>query len=279
MNSQLWIICVITSIILIVISIVKCKLHSFLALLFASFYVGGLIGMAPLKMINAIETEIVVHCMVLPHSAVLYVTNALGTDLDTIIVYGLKVGLIASLIAEPLFLNIIENKIPFKTIPEVFFSRKVRTEKKLLSLSSTLFTVLLLIVLMLIKIAAELNIDKTSPFYLTLACIGNPITVMFIAAFVAYYILGIHHKMGMAILLIQTENCISSIVNMLLLIGANGAFNEILKSSALNYSLAEILFHLDMYSVLLAWLVALIFSAIIGFCNSSSDRATAIVCH
>lgn len=56
MDSQLWVIGVlITSIILIVISILSCKLHSFLALLLASFYVGALMKMPPLKMIVVIE--------------------------------------------------------------------------------------------------------------------------------------------------------------------------------------------------------------------------------
>ena len=59
MDSQLWIITVlITSIILIVISIIKFKLHPFLALLLASFYVGALMKMPPLKMIAAIEDGI-----------------------------------------------------------------------------------------------------------------------------------------------------------------------------------------------------------------------------
>lgn len=44
-----------------------------------------------------------VHCVVPPHPAALYVTNALGADIGTVIVYGLLVGLVASLIGGPLF--------------------------------------------------------------------------------------------------------------------------------------------------------------------------------
>ena len=371
MDSQFWIICVlITSIILIVISIVKCKLHPFLALLLASFYVGGLMGMAPLKMINAIESGVggtlgflaaviglgtilgkmmeisgaaerigitlqkcrwlspevimvlvglicgitlfvevgvvlliplafsiakktntslltlaiplctalmAVHCIVPPHPAALYVTNALGADIGTVIVCGLTVGLMASLIGGPLFLKVIKNKIPFKTVPEAFSDMKVRTEEELPSLSSTLFTVLLPIVLMLIKTAAELNMDKTSPLYSILEFIGNPITAMFIAAFVAYYILGIRRNMGMATLLTKTEDCFSSIANILLIIGAGGAFNGILKESGLSDGLAGILSHLDMHPILLAWLVAIILHAAVGSATVAMMGATAIV--
>lgn len=44
-----------TSIIIIIFTIVKLKIHPFLALLLASFYVGLLMGMNPLEMVSSIE--------------------------------------------------------------------------------------------------------------------------------------------------------------------------------------------------------------------------------
>lgn len=371
MDSQLWILGVlITSILLIVITIVKFKLHPFLALLLSSFYVGALMGMKPLTMISAIEDGIggtlgflaaviglgtilgkmmeisgaaerigitlqkcrwlspdvimvlvglicgitlfvevgvvlliplafsiakktktsllmlaiplctalmAVHCIVPPHPAALYVTNALGADIGSVILYGLIIGLAASLVGGPIFLRIIKNKMPFKAVPEQFSDLKVRTEDELPSLSATLFTVLLPIVLMLIKTTAELNMDKNNPVYAVLEFIGNPITAMFIAAFVAYYILGIRRHMAMTKLLTNTEDCFSSIANILLIIGAGGAFNGILKASGLSDGLAQILSQLDMHPILLAWLVAIILHAAVGSATVAMMGATAIV--
>lgn len=371
MDSQIWVLGVlISSILLIVISIVKLKLHPFLALLLSSFYVGILMGMKPLAMISAIEDGIggtlgflaaviglgtilgkmmevsgaaerigitlqkcrwlspevimvlvglicgitlfvevgvvlliplafsiakktqtsllmlaiplctalmAVHCIVPPHPAALYVTNALGADIGSVILYGLLIGLIASLVGGPIFLRIIKNKMPFKKVPEEFSDLKVRTEDELPSLASTLFTVLLPIILMLIKTTAELNIDKTTSLYATLEFIGNPITAMFIGAFVAYYVLGLRRNIGMNKLLIHTENCFSSIANILLIIGAGGAFNSILKTSGLSDSLANILSQLDMHPILLAWLVAIILHAAVGSATVAMMGATAIV--
>lgn len=59
---------------------------------------------------------------------------------------------------------------------------------------------------MLIKTVAELNMDKSISLYLFFEFIGNPITAMFISAFVAYYILGIRRN-RMSDLLAQTEGC------------------------------------------------------------------------
>ncbi|ELW7357399.1 D-serine transporter DsdX [Yersinia enterocolitica] len=371
MDSQIWVVgTLLTSIIIIIFTIVKLKIHPFLALLLASFYVGLLMGMNPLEMVNSIEGGIggtlgflaaviglgtilgkmmeisgaaerigitlqrcrwlspdvtmvlvglicgitlfvevgvvlliplafsiakktntsllklaiplctalmAVHCVVPPHPAAMYVTNALGADIGTVIVYGLVVGLAASLIGGPLFLCIVGQRLPFKAVPQAFSEVKIRNEDELPSLGATLFTVLLPIILMLAKTAAELNMEKGTTLYLILEFIGNPITAMFIAAFVAYYTLGIRQNMGMSTLLAKTEESFSSIANILLIIGAGGAFNGILKASGLADSLAVILSNLDMHPILLAWLVALILHAAVGSATVAMMGATAIV--
>ena len=371
MDLQIWTLGVlISSILLIVTSIIKFKLHPFLALLLSSFYVGALMGMKPLDMITSIEDGIggtlgflaaviglgtilgkmmeisgaaerigitlqqcrwlspevimvligmicgitlfvevgvvlliplafsiakktktsllmlaiplctalmAVHCIVPPHPAALYVTKALGADIGSVILYGLIIGVIASLVGGPLFLTIIKKEIPFKAVPEQFADLKVRNEDELPSLATTLFTVLLPIFLMLIKTTAEKNMDKDTSVYAVLEFIGNPITAMFIAAFVAYYMLGLRREMKMTDLLSKTEDCFSSIANILLIIGAGGAFNGILKASGLSDNLANILSHLDLHPILLAWLVAIILHAAVGSATVAMMGATGIV--
>lgn len=218
-----------------------------------------------------------VHCIVPPHPAALFVTNELGADIGTVIVAGLAVGLVASLVGGPLFLKFLGDRLPFKTVPEAFSDLEVREEKDLPSLVATLFTVLLPIALMLIKTAADLNMSKDSQLFTLLQFIGNPITAMFIAAFVAYYMLGIRRNMGMSVLLSKTEESFSSIANILLIIGAGGAFNGILKGSGLSDSLAMVLSGIDMHPILLAWLVAIILHAAVGSATVAMMGATAIV--
>lgn len=371
MDSQPWVIgTLLTSIVLIVFTIIKLKIHPFLALLLASFYVGALMGMNPVEMVSAIEggiggtlgflaaviglgtilgkmmeisgaaerigitlqkcrwlspdiimvliglvcgitlfvevgvvlliplafsiarktntsllklaiplctTLMAVHCIVPPHPAALFVTNKLGADIGSVIVYGLVVALFAALISGPLFQKFLGSRLPFKSVPAEFSEIKVHKEEDLPSLGMTLFTVLLPIGLMLIKTAAELNMEKGTTFYTMLEFIGNPITAMFIAAFVAYYILGIRQNMGMSTLLTKTEDCFASIANILLIIGAGGAFNSILKASGLSDTLAVVLSGLDMHPILLSWLVAIILHAAVGSATVAMMGATAIV--
>ncbi|KOY62364.1 DsdX permease [Photorhabdus heterorhabditis] len=371
MDSQPWVIgTLLTSIVLIVFTIIKLKIHPFLALLLASFYVGVLMGMNPVNVVRTIEAGMgstlgflaaviglgtilgkmmeisgaaerigitlqkcrwlspdiimvliglicgitlfvevgvvlliplafsiarktntsllklaiplctalmVVHCIVPPHPAALFVTNKLGADIGSVIVYGLIIGLFAALIGGPLFQRFLGSRLPFKSVPDEFSDIEVRREEDLPSLSITLFTVLLPIGLMLIKTFAELNIEKGTISYMVLEFIGNPITAMFIAAFVAYYTLGIKQNVGMSMLLTKTEDCFASIANILLIIGAGGAFNSILKGSGISDTLAVILSNLDMHPILLSWLVAIILHAAVGSATVAMVGATAIV--
>lgn len=218
-----------------------------------------------------------VHCIVPPHPAALYVTNQLNADMGVVIVAGLSVGLFASLIGGPLFIKFLGKKLPFKAVPQEFSSVEVRQEKDLPTLSVTLFTILLPIALMLFKTAAELTMEKDTALYTLFEFVGNPIIAMFIAAINAYYLLGVRHQFTMGQLLSQTENAFSTIANILLIIGAGGAFNSILKGSGLSETLALVLSHLDMHPILLAWLVAIILHAAVGSATVAMMGATAIV--
>ncbi len=318
MNSEMWIVgTLLTSILLIVVTIVKGKVHPFLALLLASFYVGALMGMNPLKMVNAMEEGIGGTLGFL--AAVIGLGTILGKMME---VSGAaeRIGLACSSAAGcrpgdhgagragmryhpvcgggcgaahsagllhrpqdqhlaadpghsalyrpdgralhsatpprrplchqsagcrcgirhrlwprgrvvclagsgPLFLKLLGKRVPFKEVPAAFADIQARNEDELPTLGASLFTVLLPILLMLVKTVAELNMDHASHLYTLLEFIGNPITAMFIAAFTAYYVLGIRRRMQMEGLLDQTEQCFSSIANILLIIGAGGAFN------------------------------------------------------
>lgn len=371
MDSNTWVLAtLITSIVLVIVTIVKFKLHPFLALLLASFFVGTMMGMGPIDMVDAIESGIggtlgflaaviglgtilgkmmevsgaaerigltlhrcrwlspdvimvlvglicgitlfvevgvvlliplafsiarktgvsllklaiplctalmAVHCVVPPHPAALFVTNALGADVGLVIVYGLLVGLAAALVGGPLFLKLLGNRLPFKAVPAEFSALEVRAEHTLPTLGAALLTILLPIALMLVKTVAELYMEPGGSLVAFMAFIGNPITAMFIAVFVAYYVLGLRRGTGMSALLGYTESGFAAIANILLIIGAGGAFNSILKASGLADSLALILSNLSLHPILLAWLVALILHAAVGSATVAMMGATAIV--
>lgn len=371
METNFWNVSILlSSITLIIFTILKLKLHPFLALLLASFFVGFSMNMHPLDMVNAIEQGVgstlgflaivialgtilgkmmeisgaaerialslqqckwvspdiimvfigllcgitlfvevgvvlliplafsiarytqtslfklaiplctalmVTHCLIPPHPAALYVTETLGADVGTVIILGLIVGLIASVIAGPLFLKILGQHLIFKSVPKEFLDLTHKKKHNLPSLKITLLTALLPVILMLLQTIAELNFNPETKLYQFLEFIGNPITAMLIAVLVSYYTLGLRHKIKMRALLSHTEGAFSAIANILLIIGAGGAFNSILKASGLADSMATVLSQLNMHPILLAWLVALTLHAAVGSATVAMMGATAIV--
>ena len=201
----------------------------------------------------------------------------ISADIGSVIVYGLLVGLMASLIGGPLFLKFLGQRLPFKPVPTEFADLKVRDEKTLPSLGATLFTILLPIALMLVKTIAELNMARESGLYTLLEFIGNPITAMFIAVFVAYYVLGIRQHMSMGTMLTHTENGFGSIANILLIIEPEAHSNAILKAAVSLIRLAVILSNMHMHPIL-SGLVGGTYSACCsGLRYGGNDGATAIV--
>ncbi|MEH4265266.1 DsdX permease [Klebsiella aerogenes] len=98
MESQIWVVCTLfISIVLIVLTIVKLKFHPFLALLLASFFVGAMMGMGPLDMVNAIESGI--GCTIVTDSLFWLVKQYCGASLSETFKYYTTATFIASLLA------------------------------------------------------------------------------------------------------------------------------------------------------------------------------------
>ncbi|GLY61128.1 hypothetical protein Pcaca05_19850 [Pectobacterium carotovorum subsp. carotovorum] len=176
-----------------------------------------------------------------------------------------------------LFLKLLGKKVPFKSVPAAFSGLAVREEHTILSLNTSIFAVLLPIGLMLMKTLAEIYLPAEGSAMRIIAFIGNPITAMFIAVFMAYYMLGLRRNETMGTLLTSTENCFGSIASILLIIGADGAFNGVLKESGLAQVLADALSNLHMHPIVLAWLIALILHAAVGSATVAMMGATGIV--
>ncbi|CAM7632889.1 SLC13 family permease [Enterobacter hormaechei] len=317
MGSQVWVVAtLLVSIVLIVLTIVKLKFHPFLALLLASFFVGAMMGMSPLDMVNAIESGIGGTLGFL--AAVIGLGTILGKMMEVsgaaerigitlqrcrwlsadviMVLVGLICGItlfvevgvvllipLAFSIAKKTNTSLLKLAIPLCTalmavhcvVPPhpaaLFVTNKLGADV------GTVIVYGLMVGLMLVKTIAELNMAKEGSLYTLLEFIGNPITAMFIAVFVAYYLLGIRQHMGMGAMLTHTEHGFGSIANILLIIGAGGAFNAILKTSGLAETLAHILSNLHMHPILLAWLVALVLHAAVGSATVAMMGATAIV--
>lgn len=226
------------------------------------------IGVSRIKIGIALATSLMtVHCMVPPHPAATSIVGTLGADIGQVIWMSIVVGMICAFIGGVLFLKFFD----FSKDNEMSVSDDTgSTYNSMPSTAITYFTILLPLVLMLLK---TLVFKDNAVF----AFIGNPIIALLISVFVAYYTLGLKQGYSMQKLMDFSSNSFTQIASILLIIGAGGAFNEILIASGIGEALKQTLGSLSLNPVFLAWLIAIILHASVGSATVAMISAAGIV--
>ncbi|AZS50831.1 permease DsdX [Entomomonas moraniae] len=218
-----------------------------------------------------------VHCIVPPHPAAMAIAAKLGADVGKVIVLGLLVGLPCAMIGGPLFVKFFCANIPtddelLDTTPSIITARKT-----LPGFWITLFTILLPLLIMVGKTLLVISIDKGSIVMSYISFIGNPITALLISVFFAYWSLGLTRGLNLAELLSVSERAFTPIAGIFLIIGAGGAFSEILSVSGVGNGLKEALSTLPISPIILAWLIAALLHFAVGSATVAMISATGIV--
>jgi GntP family gluconate:H+ symporter/D-serine transporter len=198
-----------------------------------------------------------VHCMLPPHPAAMAITQLLGADVGKVIIYGLIVGLPTAIVAGPVWVKLVCKRHEpasgqsFAAAPTSLADTRVMP-----GLGLTLLVILLPLLLMVGKTLVTMSLPQGSGFYQLMSFLGNPLTALAIAVVFAYGSLGLYRGLGMAELQRLTEQSFTPLANILLIIGAGGAFNGVLIDSGVGKVLASTLSQWDLNPILLAWFVA-----------------------
>ncbi|MGB7963105.1 MAG: GntP family permease [Propionicimonas sp.] len=226
--------------------------------------------------VPVVAALITVHAMVPPHPAALAVVNQLGADIGTVILLSLLVGIPAAIIAGPIYGSFISTRATANP-PANLTIDEVIPEEKLPGFGITLFTILLPMLIMVSKTIVDLVSPKEAVYRGFVAFVGNPITALLISALFAYWSLGLARGMNMTQIGKITEECFKPIASILLIIGAGGAFNQVLQDSGIGKVLGEVLTGLNMSPVLMAWLIAIIMRFAVGSTTVAMITSAGIV--
>lgn len=205
----------------------------------------------------------VVHCIVPPHPAATAITLALNADIGKVIFYGLLVGLPATAIAGPIFGQFISISNNFEP-PEQYRNVQPTPDEKLPAFGITIFTILLPLLMMIGKTVIELNSAKDASYLPFINFLGNPITALFIAAILSYYVMGIKRGHTLGDLAKRTEAAMGPMATIILVIGAAGAFNRVILDSGIGEVLKQVLTTIQVSPLVMAWVIAIIMRFAIG---------------
>ena len=200
-----------------------------------------------------------VHCIVPPHPAAMAVTDLLKADVGKVIFFGLLVGLPAASVAGPIYGKFIAKRLPAVPLSGVYANTEPRKESELPPFGSSLFVMLLPLLLMIAKTVVELTIDKQHPpvYMPYVNFVGTPMIALFISAVVAYIVFGLKRGFNWDQLGRFSEQGMAPLASIMLVIGAAGALNQIITDSGVGVVLKQVLTSIHISPLILAWIIAI----------------------
>lgn len=246
------------------------------------FVVAKEAGISRIKVGIPLATSLmVVHCILPPHPAATAIAGTLGADIGTVIMLGLCIAVPSVLVGGPVYAHFaMRNLGPDEDIEdeiEPAKSTSLTETKDLPGFGITLFTVLLPLLIMIARTVCTRVLAEGTMAYKIIDIIGNPITALLISVFFAYFSLGFSRGMKLAQISSLTDGSFGPIGGILLIIGAGGAFNQMLTESGVAPALADALSHLPVSPIILAYLIALVLHFAVGSATVAMISAAGIV--
>lgn len=219
-----------------------------------------------------------VHGLVPPHPAPMIAIEAYGADLGRTILYSILIGLPTAIIAGPIFGKYIGKRIrvePPAELAEQFSSKATRA---LPGFGITLFTILMPVILMLVgSVAIIVDPDATNGFTQFAQFIGHEIIALLISVVFAFYSLGFARGFTKEDISRFTSECLAPTATIILIIGAGGAFKQVLITSGVGGAIAEIATQAHINIILFAWFVAALIRVATGSATVAMTTAAGIV--
>jgi GntP family gluconate:H+ symporter len=220
----------------------------------------------------------VLHGLVPPHPGPLIAIGALHADLGTTLAYGLVVAIPTVALCGPVFARYASRwataNPPQALVDQV--AKESRHENPP-SFGLTLFTILLPVALMLLRTAADLAFEEGEGVRKWAEFFGDPIVALLIAVLVSLVTLGTARGFkGDQLRDFLTEG-LAPAASILLIIGAGGAFKQVLIDSGIGDSIAKGVESAGISALLLGWLVAVLIRLATGSATVAITTAAGIM--
>ncbi len=216
------------------------------------------------------------HGLVPPHPGPLTAIDYLGADLGKTLALGVVVAIPTVIIAGPVF-GMVGRYIDVP-VPDRFEAREADEMERRPSFAITLASVLLPVVLMMGKAAADIFIDdETDRLRRTLDILGTPLIALLIAVIVGMFTLGGGAGMGRDGVGKSLESSLPAIAGILLIVAAGGGFKQSLVDTGIGTLVAEWVADSDISVLALAWFVAVLIRLATGSATVATVTASGLL--
>jgi GntP family gluconate:H+ symporter len=141
----------------------------------------------------------------------------------------------------------------------------------------TLLTLLSPIVLMLLKAASDIWVDKDSFLRHVLDFIGDPVFALLFAVLLAMVTFGTKVGFSVPVLAKKLSNSLMPVVGVMLIVGAGGGFKQALVDGGTGAAIAKLALAAGLSTLLLGWIVAVLIRLATGSATVATVTAAGIV--
>jgi GntP family gluconate:H+ symporter len=220
----------------------------------------------------------VLHGLVPPHPGPLIAIDAIGADIGTTLLYGLVIAVPTVIICGPLFARFISTRAtaspPQDLVEQVAKDAKAENPP---SFGITLFTILLPVGMMLARTVANITLDKDDKLLKWADFVGDPIVALTVAVLVGMYTFGFSRGFGGKKISEFLGQSLAPAAAILLIIGAGGAFKQVLIDSGIGDAIAKGAKTADISALVLAWGVAVLIRLATGSATIATITAAGIM--
>jgi GntP family gluconate:H+ symporter len=217
----------------------------------------------------------VAHGFVPPHPGPLAAIERLGADTGRTIFYSLIVGLPVAVLAS-LYGRVVSRRVHVEAGALADQLSGQAEAARTPSLAVTLVTILLPALLMLAAALAQAVLPDGRARQV-IAFVGSPLAAMLLATVLALYTFGTSCGFSRTRLLQFTEESLSSIAGVLLVVGAGGGFGRVLDAAGVDTAIAETMGGLSLSPMVLGWVVAALLRLSVGSATVAAVTAASIM--
>ncbi len=217
------------------------------------------------------------HSFLPPHPGPAAVVGVFGSSMGLTLLYGL-------IIAIPVgtFIALVWPRLPFvkkinPVIPEGLIPTKVFKEEEMPSFFSSVTSALVPVILMGISAVCEVTLPKENSFRHAMEFFGSAPIALLIALVLSFYLLGTRVGRSLKEVMNSCSNSVKPMAMIILVIGAGGAFKQVLVDSGIADYIKDLTGGWDVSPIILAWLIAAILRIALGSATVAVMTAAGVV--
>lgn len=212
------------------------------------------------------------HILVQPLSAVWYDASVGGT-----LLLGLVIAIPAAILVGIYYSRSKWVTSCESSIPNGLTTSKVFTDEEMPGFGVSLFCALFPVFLIASATLCDMFLPKGTPFLKFVDFIGAAPLALLFSVLVAIYLLGLKRGSSMTELSASMKNSIKSMAMIILVIGAGGAFKQVIVDAGVGKDIAEIAKGIEVSPIIMAWAVAAIVRTAVGSATVAITTAAGIV--